>query len=284
MIGGASSVMSLLAIGGAEAKAPSQGVFADAIRALETQHGGRIAAAAYDYDHRRWHEYRGGERVVMCSTHKPLTVAAILAKVDRGAESLARQIPIRQEDAQSYAPVASKHIGGTMSLGELCAASMTVSDNMAANLLFAAAGGPAAVTRFVRTLRDKVTRLDRTEPELNQVEPGDLRDTTTPVAMARLLMRLSLGDALSEASRRQFNQWLIANTTGDRRIRGGLPQGWVAGDKTGAAGRKTNDIAVIWPPGRKPLVVTAFYDEGRGETADARGAVLMEIGRIAARL
>lgn len=260
------------------------GAFADALGRLEEGHGGRICAAVHEPGTGRWHTHRGDDRVAMCSTHKLLTVAALLARVDRGRESLLRAVPVRRQDILSYAPVTRERAGGTMTLAELCDASITLSDNTAANLLFDAVGGPASVTAFVRSLGDTVTRLDRPEPDLNDVAAGDPRDTTTAVAFARTLARLSLGHALRPASRNRLNQWLVACKTGQRRIRGGLPAGWTAGDKTGSAGRKTNDVAVIWPPQRPPLIVTAFYDEGHGETAEARGAVLMEIGRIAVTL
>jgi beta-lactamase class A len=261
-----------------------RGAFAEAIAAIEARHGGQIGAAVYDYQSKRWHSHRADERFAMCSTHKYVTVAALLARVDRGQESLDRQIAIRQEDIQSYAPAAKERIGGTMSLAELCKASITVSDNTAANLLFAAVGGPAKVTEFIRAQGDRVTSFNRIEPDLNVVEPGDLRDTTTPLAMARLMMKLTLGKALSESSRGQLNQWLVANTTGGRRLRGGMPADWIVGDKTGSGGKNTHDVAVVWPKDRKPMIVTAYYNNGNGETSAARGDVLMEVGRAVASL
>nr|QTX14669.1 Beta-lactamase [Klebsiella pneumoniae] len=68
-----------------------------------------------------------------------------------------------------------------MTVGELCAAAITMSDNSAANLLLATVGGPAGIDcLFLRQIGDNVTRLDRWETELNEALPGDARDTTTP--------------------------------------------------------------------------------------------------------
>lgn len=84
-----------------------------------------------------------------------------------------------------HAPITSTHVAeGSMSVRDLCAAAVTVSDNSAANILLAPIGGPAALTQFLRGIGDRATRLDRTEVELNTNLPGDLRDTTTPQAMA----------------------------------------------------------------------------------------------------
>ena len=161
-------------------------------------------------------------------------------------------------------------------------AAITVSDNTADNLLLRSLGGPSAVTAFARKLGDPLTRLDRYEPELNDGAPGDLRDTTTPDAMFGDLRALLLGDMLSVASRERLAAWMRAASTGLDKLRAGMPSGWQAGDKTGSGAHdETNDVAIFWPPQRKPLLVTAYL---AGSTADAAGrsAVLAEVGRIAA--
>jgi beta-lactamase class A len=112
-----------------------------------------------------------------------------------------------------------------MTLAALCEATMTLSDNTAGNLVLKAIGGPAGFTAFARALGDPVTRLDRWEPGLNEARPGDPRDTTSPDAMAANLQRLALGDALSPRSRDRLVAWLVANTTGDARLRAGAPKG-----------------------------------------------------------
>jgi beta-lactamase class A len=136
---------------------------------------------------------------------KLLAVAAVLARVDRGAERLARRIPFSKADLLEYAPVTKARVSeGSMTVAELCDAAITLSDNTAANLLLATLGGPPGVTTYARSLGDSVTRLDRIEPGLNEARPGDPRDTTTPTAMLGNLQRLLVGDALSPASRTHF--------------------------------------------------------------------------------
>jgi beta-lactamase class A len=170
-----------------------------------------------------------------------------------------------------------------MTLNELCHAAMTYSDNTAANLILAGLGGPKSVTAFARTLDDTITRLDRTEPTLNEAIPGDPRDTTTPAAMAKNMQALLIGHALSETSKGLLMQWLIGNKTGDSRLRAGLPKDWRAGDKTGTGDRgSTNDIAIIWPPGRKPILVAAYLTECTA-SAERRNAALAMVGRAIAK-
>ena len=166
-----------------------------------------------------------------------------------------------------------------MTLAELCAAAIDYSDNTAGNMLLAQIGGPEGLTRFARTLGDAVTRLDRRETALNESLPGDPRDTTTPAAMLANLDSLVLGSALSGGSRDQLTAWLKGNTTGGTRLRAGLPADWAVGDKTGAGDRgSTNDIAVIWPPGRKPVLVTAYLT-GTTASTEQRNATHASVGR-----
>ena len=219
----------------------------------------------------------------MCSTFKWLAAAEVLSRVDRGTESLARRIEFTPADLVPYSPVTSKHVGAPgMTLAGICEAAITLSDNTAGNLLLDSMGGPAGLTAFARSLGDRYTRLDRREPELNEAIPGDPRDTTTPAAMLHDMHALLVGAALSQASRAQLVEWMVATSTGDARLRAGLPDGWRVGDKTGTSNNGVaNDVAIAWPPGRAPLLVTAYYAEADTD-GDTRNAVLAEVGRIAA--
>ena len=226
--------------------------------------------------------HRGDERFPLCSTYKFLAAAFVLARVDRGQDNLTRRIPYGKDALVAYSPVTEKYAGDAgMTVADLCEAAVTLSDNTAGNLLLDSFGGPAALTDYLRSLGDEMTRLDRREPDLNEAKPGDPRDTTTPVAMLETIRKTVLGTALSPASRTQLANWLIAGKTGGARLRAGVPDGWRVGDKTGSgANNVTNDIAVLWPPGRQPTVVTAYYVGAQASDAE-RNAVLSEIGRLA---
>jgi beta-lactamase class A len=251
---------------------------------LEAESGGRLGVAVLDTESRTASLYRGDERFPMCSTFKLLAVAATLRKVEQGKEQLVRRVSIEAADILSYAPVTKQHVGADgMSVGELCEAAIIWSDNTAANLLLRSMGGPSAVTDHARSLGDEVTRLDRTEPDLNEATPGDPRDTTTPKAMAENLKRLTIEKALSDASRDQLIGWLVGCKTGDAKLRAGLPKAWRVGDKTGSgAYGSSNDVAVIWPAAdRPPLIVTAYLT-GTTASDDKRNATHAAIGRAVA--
>ena len=226
---------------------------------IELATSGRLGVAALDMETGLHASQRGDERFPMCSTFKALASAAMLHRVDRGESSLDQRVQVEAKDILAYAPVAKQHVGSSMTLSELCEAAITLSDNTAANLLLREIGGPAGFTNFFRTIGDNVSRLDRWEVALNEAVPGDPRDTTSPVAMLKSLQRVVIGDVLQAASRQKLVDWMVANKTGDTRLRAGVPRDWRVGDKTGTGERGTyNDIGVFWPPGRKPIVVTVY--------------------------
>lgn len=210
----------------------------------------------------------------MCSTFKFLAAAFVLARVDQGKEKLDRRLTYSREELAPHSPVTEKHAGGDgMTMAQLCEATITLSDNTAANLMLASFGGPAGLTAFMRSIGDPLTRLDRTEPGLNEARAGDPRDTTTPAAMVNSMQKILLGDALTPASRAQLLQWLDDNKTGGERIRAGLPKDWKVGDKTGTGENgATNDIAILRPPGRAPLLLSVYLTETKASMADRNAA------------
>jgi beta-lactamase class A len=260
------------------------GRLAETFNKIEADSGARLGVCVLDTGTGETAGHRQDELFPMCSTFKFLCAAAILARVDAGKEQLTRRIPVTSADLLDYAPVAKQHAGRDMTVAELCEAAVTLSDNTAANLLLASMGGPSAITQYARAIGDSVTRLDRTEPELNTAEAGDPRDTTTPAAMARNLQTLTLGVALLPASRDHLNKWLVGCKTGDARLRAGLPPDWRVGDKTGSGAHGTsNDIAVIWPVGRAPIMITAYLTQCTASD-DKRNAAIAAISKAVAAI
>ena len=259
------------------------GTLGATLSAIEADSGGRLGVAILDTATGARCGHRADERFAMCSTFKLLAAGAILARVDGGRERLDRRIRFAANRMVAYSPITKEHAGrGGMTLGELCEAALTYSDNTAANMLLAALGGPTAITAYARTLGDRATRLDRIEPELNQAAPGDPRDVTTPAAMLGNLRRLTLRDALTPASRDQLTRWLRANKTGDARLRALLPAGWRVGDKTGSGGHgSTNDVGIAWPLQRAPIVIAVYLTE-TSKPDEQRNATLAAVGRAIA--
>jgi beta-lactamase class A len=266
-------------IGGAARAAPGTTAARGRLRALETKAGGRLGVAAIRTRDGARIDYRADERFAFCSTFKGIAVPAVLKRSETERGLLDRRIAYGRDKLATYSPVTEKHVGAGMTVAELCAAAIRYSDNTAANLIIELLGGPAAVTRFARSIGDTVFRLDRRETALNTAIPGDPRDTTTPAAMTRDLQRFALGPLLAPPQRAQLIEWLAGNRTGDKRIRAAVP-GWRVADKTGTGGHgTTNDIAILWPPEGAPIVMTIYFTQPKPD-APARDDVVADAARI----
>lgn len=234
--------------------------------------------------------HRLDERFALCSTFKLALAAACLREADHGRLDLSEALPYSESDLLEWAPVTREHLAeGGLSIVRLAQAAQEISDGTAANLLVRRLGGPAGVTARFREMGDSVTRLDRYEPDLGLVLSADLRDTTTPAAMAQLVRRITTGELLQRDSRDRLLGWMRNTRTGVHRLRAGLPEDWLTGNKTGT-GRaegttnKCNDIAITVPPGRSPIVIAAYYDSGEytPQVERRHEAVLAEVARIVA--
>ncbi|MEV4636704.1 class A beta-lactamase [Actinoplanes sp. NPDC049548] len=282
LLGGASAAGLLLMPGAAHASS--------GLPELERKYEARIGAFALDTGNGRMVRHRATERFPLLSTFKVLASAAVLRRArtcDPGL--LDRVIHYRTEDLVEYSPITSAHVEDGMTVAALCEAALTYSDNTAGNLLLRQLGGPQAVTRYARGLGDPVTRLDRWETELNDWFPTEERDTTTPTAMGRNLQALTLGSALHPGDRERLTGWLRSNTTGNARIRAGLPADWTIGDKTGSSDSygAANDIALVEPPTGAPLILAVYTnrraaDAGYDNTLIARTATALvrSLGRL----
>ncbi|WP_088185295.1 SGM family class A beta-lactamase [Sphingobium sp. Z007] len=240
---------------------------------IEKEVGGRLGVALVDRSGALLLGFNRDERFAMCSTFKAPLAAAVLIGAEGGKFGLEGEIPFSGDDILDYAPVVKKNKKrGRMSMGELAQAAVEVSDNSAANLLLPMLGGPEGLTSFMRAHGDTVTRLDRNEPTLNENAEGDPRDTTTPAAMAGLMGRLFFRDMKPE-SVDKLRSWFNASSTGDKRIKAGLPQGWTSGSKTGTCGTAYNDVALVKAPNGDEYILAIYLDRPSVDAKKAEAAI-----------
>ncbi|WP_396232408.1 class A beta-lactamase [Fredinandcohnia sp. QZ13] len=233
---------------------------------LENEFDAQIGVYAIDTGTKQTIEYRPEERFAFASTYKALAAAILLQQ--NSLEELKEVITYTEDDLVTYSPITEKHVDTGMTLLELSEAAVRFSDNTAGNLLFEAMGGPKGFEQALRQIGDNVTQADRFEPDLNAFDPGDTRDTSTPKAFAADLQAFAVSDLLSDDKRELFTNWIKGNATGDTLIRAGAPEGWEVADKSGAGSYGTrNDIAVVWPPNKEPIVIAIM---SRHDTEDAK--------------
>ncbi|THA61871.1 class A beta-lactamase [Streptomyces sp. A0958] len=274
-LGGAGAAGALL-LGAGSARAATARTAASTsarLRELERAHGARVGAFAYNAATGVAVRHRADERFPLLSTFKTFAAAAVLRDLDREGEVLDKVIHYTEADCVSDSPVTGtpENIANGLSVARLCDAAIGDSDNTAGNLLLRELGGPGAVTRFARSLGDRVTRLDRWEPELNSAEPGRITDTTSPASIARDYARLVLGSALEPRDRERLTEWLLNCRTSGTRFRAGLPPEWTVADKTGGGPYGScNDVGIAWTPEGAPVVLAVLTTKPGGDP-DAAG-------------
>jgi beta-lactamase class A len=249
---------------------------------LEARNGGRIGLVALDTARGRSVGWRAQERFVYCSTFKMYLAAATLERIQRGEESLAREVPVLAADMVSHAPVTGPAVGSALSMETLCKAVVEVSDNPAANILIREYGGLEAWRGWYRSIGDDSTTVDRLEPEMNRLD-GD-KDTILPARSVANLQRLFVSDdtPLIAESRQRLLRWMIDSPTGAGRIKAGVPAGWTVAHKTGTGGYgPTNDIGLVYPPSGDPVVIAAYYHATPSSSAAANDAVIADATRLA---
>lgn len=273
--------MAAATLGGCASVAPSPAFQTD-LAAIESRSGGRLGVALLDDAGRKIAGYRDDERFAMCSTFKLPLAAMVLEKAAEGQWAMGDTLPVTDADMVAYAPYVeaqrAKSPPEPVTVEGAASAAVSLSDNAAANLLLDRLGGPQGFTNWLKAKGDAVTRLDRREPELNENAVGDPRDTTTPAAMAETSRKLVLGDAMPQGQQRLLYRWMENTSTGLKRIRGGLPQGWSAGDKTGSCGNAFNDVAVFTSEKGKRYTLAVYLDRPTVK-GDAASAIIADATR-----
>ena len=255
-----------------------------------------------------------GERFPMASTYKIAIAGAILAGVDAGRLQLSQMVTVEPRHLVPSEVIAERfvHPGIALSLHNLLELMLTESDNTATDVLMELAGGPAAVTAWVRSQDVADLRVDRdtnqvirqflglptapnseslaqllaARPELeaasghpNAAFDRDVRDTATPVAMGTLLTRIFSGKALSAAGTEVITGIMARCRTGANRLKGRLPPTDRVAHKTGTIGGTVNDVGVITLPGAAGQVVIAVFIKQSDVPMAVREQVIADIAR-----
>lgn len=222
-------------------------------------------------------EIRALEEFHPASTLKILVMMKVYRDVADGRYRLEDSIPVEKTflsaatkdpkpfDVEPTAALAPK-VGGKETVRALVEHMITASDNLATNNLILQAGGPKAITDFVRSLgveRSNVLRYI----EDNQAFEEGLNSVAIPREYGRILEMLWRGEVVSEAASAEMLR-VMSRLKDNAMLPGRLPAGTTVAHKTGAITAVRNDVGIVTlPDGR--AYVAVFYS--RKLTADAKG-------------
>jgi len=285
-----------------------------AIERIATKLAGRIGFAAQEVGGKEVIAFNGDETFAMASTYKVAIAAAVLDRVDRGELSLDQMVDVTPDMMMIGDAALSDtfvHPGLQLSVANLIEIMITESDNTATDISMGLAGGPAAVTEYLRRLGITDFRVDRTtgeiigefyglpgpatmkvateafvtRPELltimgdrNLDFEADPRDHATPLAMLQFLLAIDSGTATSDESRDFLIDVMSRTRTGAGRLKGLLPRGTPVANKTGTIGGVANDVGYITLPDGRRFAIAVFTKSSETSEAD-RDRAIAEVAR-----
>jgi beta-lactamase class A len=250
---------------------------------------GRVGAAVQLIETGETAGIRMREQFKMASVFKLPIAMAVLHEVDGGKLSLDQKVVVKKSDlvpAGQASVIRDRHPEGgfEFSVRELLEAMMDLSDGTACDVLLGIAGGPDAVTRYVRSLGAKDIEIAVSQKQLSS-KTYEL-NWASPEGILALLRILQEGTALSRPNRDLLLQFMANSHTGLRRIKGLLPPETVVSHKTGTAGTvrglvgAINDVGIINLPDGRHLAIAVFVVDSRsGESACEN--VIAEIAKAA---
>ena len=247
--------------------------------ALEAKYNAQIGVYVLDTNDDSEIAYNADERFAYCSAHKFLTVGALLQR--KSLDELNELIKYSAEEILPYSAITKAHVDDGLTVAEICEAALRISDNTAANLVIEELGGIDAFRESLRAIGDDVTEPARLEPELNIYKPDSLDDTSTPRQLAKDLQMYLLGDVLRDDKKILLMTWMSDNSITDDLIKAGVPKDWKVVDKSGLGinyGTR-NDVAVVFPPDRKPIVV-AIMTRRNEESARYDNTLVADVARM----
>lgn len=292
--------------------AADSGALDSAFAAIERESGGELGVAALVVESGRTVGHRDGEAFPMASVYKLPIALAVLAAVDSGRIRLDDTVRLTPADYRLGPSPVTEDLpagGGAVTVRRMLESMMMFSDNTATDALMRLAGGPPGVMAHLRSRGVEGMRVDRYEgqvyldyngirdppppaewtprrlqrlidsvpaPEKQAARErffADVRDTSTPDAMAALLAQVQRGEGISPASREVLLDAMRRSPTGTRRIRAGVPQGTEVADKTGTIGRTTNDVGIVTLPDGTHVALAVFVRNSRKGNPDVEPAI-----------
>lgn len=213
----------------------------------------------------------------MMSVYKLPIAMALLRLADQGRYKLEQEVIISPDDFVRpgfHSPIRNVNPGGTvLPLNEVLRYSISESDGTASDVLLDAAGGPAAVQRYLDSIGvGGGMKVADSEKSISKDWETQYRNWATPAASIKLLRAIQERRAnLSERTTLFLLSIMTDSETGRRRLKNGLPKEIPLAHKTGTGGTKdgvtgaTNDIGIVTLPNGKHIAIAVYVKDSRSD-------------------
>ena len=220
----------------------------------------------------------------------PLGVT-VLHLVEQGKFGLDQTIQFTPADRippPVYSPLQDKYPNATVDvpLRELLRLAVSLSDNVAADMLLRLVGGPWVVEAYVKSLGVPGFRLQDGEAAMHRDNSLQYRNWWTPEGAVKFLRRLNDRSPLTPEHRELLFGWMREAPGGAARLKGELPKGTDVAHKTGTSGTHegvtaaVNDIGLIALPDGRRLAIAVFVTDTHADEV-SRDNIIARIARAA---
>jgi beta-lactamase class A len=218
----------------------------------------------------------------------PLAIA-VLRQVETGKLGLDQPVRFLPEDRipHAYSPLQDKYpdAGVDVPVRELLRLTVSLSDNVAADILLRLMNGPDAVQGYITSLGIKGFHLKDGERTLHQDVTAQYRNWFEPAGAVQLLRRVADRSPLTTAHTELLLSWMEGSMRDDR-LKGDLPAGTRVAHKSGSSdvdhgvAHATNDIGLITLPDGRRLAIAVFVTDSTADDA-TRNKVIARIAKAA---
>jgi beta-lactamase class A len=226
----------------------------------------------------------------MQSVFKLPLALTVLHHVEEGTLSLDQPVRFLQEDRilpHVYSPLQDQYpdAGVDVPLRELLRLTVSLSDNVAADILLRLVGGPKAVNSYIAALGISGFHLQDNEAALHHEVSAQYRNWLEPAGAVQLLRKINDNSLLTREHIDLLVAWM---TPADRTsgLDGDLPDEVHVAHKSGhsdvdnGVAHATNDIALIPLPDGRQIAIAVFVTDSTADEA-TRQKVIARIGRAA---
>lgn len=306
-------LFSLSLIASAQSSDPALQRLEREIARLGKASGGVTGATAIHLETGRRVSLNGNERFPMASSYKVPIAVQLLTLVDQGKVRLDQMIELKASDLHPGSGTLTglfNKPGIALSVRNLMELMLLISDNSATDVCLRLAGGGEAVTARMKELglngitvsrptigmisdwlgvaesdwsseelKYKRTLTDEERKAAAKKFEADIRDTSTPEAMAELLVKIYRKEILKRESVELLYDIMRRCQTGDARLKGLLPAGTEVAHKTGTIGGTTNDVGIITLPDNAGHVAISVFIKSSEKEVPQRERVIAELAR-----
>ncbi|HXP49734.1 MAG TPA: class A beta-lactamase, subclass A2 [Bacteroidia bacterium] len=212
------------------------------------------------------------------SVFKMHIALVVLSEIDKGKLSLEQKIKIEKKELLPalYSPMRDKYPDGvTLTISEILKYAVSLSDNVACDVLLKLVGGPQVVEEYFAKNGFKDISIKMNEETQQSNWENQFQNWTTPKAANEVLETFYNNKAklLSEKSYDFLWKTMKATETGAGRLKGELPKATVVAHKTGTSGTKEgvtaaiNDIGIVFLPNGQYYFISVFVTNSKEDAA-----------------